>query len=164
MKFVKTFIISLFCFFLLNCSSGASYNQQQEVKVEVLKLLEREYKQPFKLEKFKYEYKTHYPNASGNVPYETFGTYYFKVQAVNNPIVVMDFRINDGLATKDSINGLIESFKKTQLKDLYCLGLAQHYVNEKKLLTDKLTKQELQANEYCDSIGQKKVYDNAWTR
>jgi hypothetical protein len=127
----------------MSCSSGASYKQQQEVKNQVMKLLEQEYKQPFKLESFKYEYKTHYPNASGNVPYETFGTYYFKVLAINNPIIAMNFRVIDSDDSKESIKPLIDSFEENQLNDLYCLGLAKHYVNEKKLLTDILTTYEL---------------------
>lgn len=36
-----------------------------------------------------------------------YGTYYFKVQAVDNSIIVKDFNMNDGLATKESIKGFI---------------------------------------------------------
>jgi hypothetical protein len=46
-----------------------------------------------------------------------YGTYYFKIQAVDNPIIVMDFSMNDGLATKESIKPLIDSFKKNQFLD-----------------------------------------------
>ena len=38
-------------------SAKASKKQQEEVKNQVMKLLEKEYKQPFKLESFEYKYE-----------------------------------------------------------------------------------------------------------
>ncbi|QIV95720.1 hypothetical protein EDC55_1222 [Allofrancisella inopinata] len=145
-------------------SDKATKQQQEQVKQEVMELLEKEYNQPFKLLNYKYEYKRHY-DLGGNCHYcdvVKYGTYYFNIKAVNNPIIVMDFRIDD--MKNSSTNELIEGFKKDQLKYLYCIALAQHYIDEKKLLTDKLTDIEVTTNNYCDLRNQKEVYDNAWTR
>ncbi|WP_035719777.1 hypothetical protein [Francisella sp. W12-1067] len=145
-------------------SDKATKQQQEQVMQEVMQLLKQEYNQPFKLLNYKYEYKKHY-DLGGNCHYcdvVKYGTYYFKIQALDNPIIVMNFRIDD--INKSSTNELIENFKKDQLKYLYCIALAKHYINEKKLLTDKLTNIEVTTNNYCDLRNQKEVYDNAWTR
>ncbi|QIV94835.1 hypothetical protein [Allofrancisella frigidaquae] len=141
-------------------SPKATKEQQQQVKQEVMQLLEKEYKQPLKLESFEYKYQTH--NRPGSFDFSQYGSYYFKIQALDNPIIVMDFRIDD--IKKSSTNELLEDFKKDQLKYLYCIALAKHYIDEKKLLTDKLTNIEVTTNNYCDLRNQKEVYDNAWTR
>ncbi|KFJ43458.1 hypothetical protein IBE48_05505 [Francisella philomiragia] len=136
--------------------------QQQEVKKAIVPILEKEYKQPFKLLSFDYKHKVDFDGR--DLKTTEYGKYYFKVQAVDNPIIIMNFDISD-FATKESIKPLIDSFKKNQLNGLYCgIGLVDHYLNTKRTLNDKLTPEEIKANNYCDSIGQKSKYDNAWTR
>jgi hypothetical protein len=131
MKIIKVFILIVIALSIVSCSSGASYKQQQEVKAEVMKLLKQEYKQPFKLLSFEYKYKSHTNPAMDCVflycKSEKYGTYYFKVKAINNPIIIMDFSINDGLATKESIKPMIDSFKSKQLKEVYCDAFAGYY-------------------------------------
>jgi hypothetical protein len=105
MKLLKTIILSVALISLFSCSERLSPKRsdagQQQVKQQVVKLLEEEYKQPFELESFDYEYKTQYPNASGNKPYTTFGVFNFKIKAINNPVIIMDFDFRDD--KKDSI-------------------------------------------------------------
>lgn len=110
MKLIKYLVITI-VILLSSCSKAvlvgekksaeATKEKQEEVKVQVMKLLEEEYKQPFKLESFDYKYENHF--YGGDLTSSEYGTYYFKVQAVDNPIIVMDFNFNDGLATKESI-------------------------------------------------------------
>ncbi|WP_035718539.1 hypothetical protein, partial [Francisella sp. W12-1067] len=93
-------------------SDKATKQQQEQVMQEVMQLLKQEYNQPFKLLNYKYEYKKHY-DLGGNCHYcdvVKYGTYYFKIQALDNPIIVMDFRIDD--INKSSTNELLEDFKK----------------------------------------------------
>ncbi|AIT08782.1 hypothetical protein LO80_01515 [Candidatus Francisella endociliophora] len=134
-------------------SDKANKDTQEQVKKEVMQSLEEYYKQPFKLEKFNYEYKTDYGDVSGNHPSVTYGQYSFKVRAMNNPIIITNFYINDG-DTKESIKGLIDSFKKNQLNSIYCMGLTKYYRyvnNNNKILKQPYTEQ---AEKYCDSVGQ----------
>ena len=131
MRFLKIFIVSILFVSLGSCatklSDKASNETQEQVKKEVMQALENYYKQPFKLEKFSYKYKTDYGDVSGNHPSVTFGQYHFKISAEENPIIKFDFVINDD-DKKGSINSLIDSFKKDQLSHLYCgLGLANYY-------------------------------------
>ena len=129
MKVFKIIILTFIVISLFSCAERLSPKrsdaEQQEVKQQVMKLLEQEYHQAFKLENFEYEYKTQYPNASGNRPYVIFGKFTFKVKAIDNSIITMDFAINDD--KKESVNELIFSFKKNQLMIVYCVGLIDYY-------------------------------------
>ena len=129
---------------------GRGKEQQQEVKEAIVPILEQKYKQQFKLLSFKYEHKIRFDGR--DLKTTEYGKYHFKIQAVDNPIIILDFDISD-FATKDSIKPLIESFKKTQLNDLYCLGLSQYY--KKNLDNDTMVKQPntKKAEKYCRSIG-----------
>ncbi|QIV94291.1 hypothetical protein [Allofrancisella frigidaquae] len=156
-------IITLFflCWFLTSCmtaaatygylersiSPKATKEQQQQVKQEVMQLLEKEYKQPFKLESFEYKYQTH--NRPGSFDFAEYGTYYFKIQALDNPIIVMNFRIDD--INKSSTNELLEDFKNKKLKDLYCGSLESYYLN---LETEISQPYANEAEKYCDSRDQ----------
>ena len=107
MEFIKISLILFTAIVLSSCmpymikaeSDGATKEQQEQVKQEVLKLLTDEYKQPFKLEDFNYKYDTHWKHIdcqiAGYCPKVRYGTYSFKIQAVDNPIVTMNFDIKD---------------------------------------------------------------------
>ena len=97
-------ILFLICMTLLlaNCATKLSpertESEQQEVKEQVMEALKDYYKQPFKLESFKYEYKTHYPDGSCSGVYCSvvkLGQYILKVQAIDNPIIKFEVVIND---------------------------------------------------------------------
>ncbi|MBK2279852.1 hypothetical protein [Francisella philomiragia] len=147
---IRLFMLLVLAFYLSSCSlfGGASYKEQQEVKSQVMKLLEEEYKQPFKLENFEYKYETHYEYSFFWINWETYGTYHFEIQAVDNPIIVMNFDIDD--KDKESISEVVESFKKNQLKEVYCVGLIKYY--GKNLETNTKVKEPITSNnrEYCD--------------
>jgi len=178
MKFTKQIILVLFVATLVSCgayqyttatkeSNEATKEQQEQVKQEVLTLITDEYKQPFKLENFSYKYERHWVDNTCQMSFckmEKYGTYSFKIKAIDNPIIVMNFKINDGGSTKESIKPLIDSFKKTQLMDAFCVGLWHHYKDNKISLNSKLTRQELQANDYCNDRAQTQDYDNIYTR
>lgn len=158
MKYFKMMVIFFLLLHLLGCAKRLAPQrteaEQQYVKQQVMQLLEQEYQQPFQLERFKYEYKTQYPNASGNRPYTTFGVFTFTVKAVTNPIIKFNFTINDN--NEVSVNELIDTFKKSQLKRLYCgIGLVGYYEyinnnNNKKVKEPYIE----EAEKYCSSIGQ----------
>ncbi|MEY8672820.1 hypothetical protein AB9G22_00325 [Francisella philomiragia] len=124
---IRLFMLLVLAFYLSSCSlfGGASYKEQQEVKSQVMKLLEEEYKQPFKLENFEYKYETHYEYSFFWINWETYGTYHFQIQAVDNPIIELEFEIKD--KNKESIKDVVDSFKKNQLKELYCNSLRAYY-------------------------------------
>ncbi|QIV94181.1 hypothetical protein [Allofrancisella frigidaquae] len=159
-------IITLFflCCFLTSCmtaaatygylersiSPKATKEQQQQVKQEVMQLLEKEYKQPFKLESFEYKYQTH--NRPGSFDFSQYGSYYFKVQALDNPIIVMDFRIDD--INKSSTNELLEDFKKSQLKSVYCAAFPAYYRQSIANKTKVLQPYTKQTEKFCDSRNQ----------
>lgn len=158
-------IIAIFMLLLLSScipykikaeANSATTEQQNEVKQQVLKLLTDEYKQPFKLEDFSYKYETHWEHIdcqiAGYCPKVQYGTYYLKIKAIDNPIIVMHIEIKD--KNKESIKRLINSFKKSQLKDLYCGAFFTYYgmtlKNNKKLqqpYTNRIEK-------FCDNRGQ----------
>ena len=105
MKLLKTIILSVALISLFSCSERLSPKrsdaEQQQVKQQVMKLLEAEYHQPFKLEEFNYKYDTKYKYGFLYKKGETSGLFKFKIQAINNPIISTDFYIFDG--KKDSI-------------------------------------------------------------
>ncbi|KEI34715.1 hypothetical protein FRA_48c13890 [Francisella sp. W12-1067] len=164
-------IITLFflCCFLTSCmtaaatygylersiSPKATKEQQQKVKQQVMQLLEKEYKQPLKLESFEYKYQTH--NRPGSFDFSQYGSYYFKVQAPDNLIIVMDFRIDD--INKSSTNELLEDFKKNLLVNLYCgIGVADYYIKarKEKIVVDHKNLEK--AEKYCQSRNQQEQY------
>ena len=137
-------------------SNEATKEQQEEVKTQVMKLLEEYYKQPFELKSFDYSYERTWEDSSCQMSFckmIKYGIYKFKVEAINNPIIKFDFVISEN--KKESINSLIDSFKKNQLKGVYCnIGLDNYY----SYLNDNNTKAK-QPNtddtvKYCESIGQ----------
>ena len=117
MEFIKISLILFTAIVLSSCmpymikseSDGATKEQQEEVKAQVMSLLKEEYKQPFKLEDFNYKYDTHWKHIdcqiAGYCPKVRYGTYSFKIQAVDNPIITMKFDIDD--ENKDSIKETI---------------------------------------------------------
>ncbi|QIV96267.1 hypothetical protein EDC55_10185 [Allofrancisella inopinata] len=161
MKQIQIITLFFLCCFLTSCmttaatygylersiSPKATKEQQQQVKQQVMQLLEKEYKQPFKLESFEYKYQTH--NRPGSFDFAEYGTYYFKIEAVDNPVIVMNFRIDD--MKKSSTNELIEGFKNKKLKDLYCGSLESYYLN---LETEISQPYANEAEKYCDSRDQ----------
>ncbi|WP_035721769.1 hypothetical protein, partial [Francisella sp. W12-1067] len=133
-------------------SDKATKQQQEQVKQEVMQLLEKEYNQPFKLLNYKYEYKRHY-DLGGNCHYcdvVKYGTYYFKIQAPDNPIIVMDFRIDD--MKKSSTNELLEDFKNKKLSTEYCVTLSKIYMYQKQKTVDQSNLER--AKKYCNNRGQ----------
>ena len=175
MKFTKQIILVLFVATLVSCgayqyttatkeSNEATKEQQEQVKQEVLTLITDEYKQPFKLENFSYKYERHWVDNTCQMSFckmEKYGTYSFKIKAVDNPIIIVDFK----MIQKDTLKESIDSFKKSRLKTIYCGSLAKHYVSDNIHLNNtKLSENEKKANRYCDSINQKEEYNNAWTQ
>ncbi|AIT09005.1 hypothetical protein LO80_02775 [Candidatus Francisella endociliophora] len=137
-------------------SEKATKEQQEEVKNQVMKLLEEEYKQPFKLESFEYKYEKHH-ETGGSINVREYGTYYFKIQAIDNPIIELDFVIKDKETLKDSIKSLIESFKKKDLKRLYCSSLGEYY--SKNHANASFDKNAFDKNaKYCDERGDSEDY------
>ena len=181
MKQLRLFILILFISTLVSCgayqyataekgSDGATKEQQADVKTQVMKLLEEEYNQPFKLESFDYEYERHWVDNTCQMSFckmKKYGTYYFKIKAIDNPIIIIDFNMNDGLATKESIKPLIDSFKKNQLNDLFCIGLTRYYSRLTKNLNMKPQQPYTEsAEKYCNSINQNgyKIYKDYYTK
>ena len=105
MRFIKIITLSIALISLFSCSERLSpkrsYTEQQQIKQQVMKLLEKEYHQPFKLEEFNDKYDTKYEYGFLYKKGETSGLFKFKIQAINNPIISTDFYIFDG--KKDSI-------------------------------------------------------------
>jgi hypothetical protein len=175
-KLIKFSFVIVFLVILSSCTKLApkrSEAEQHQVKERVIKLLEQEYKQPFEIESFKYEYKTNYEYSFFYVKGDTYGTFKFKIKAVDNPIIEMDFEIidNNELFSKyeqnEPVKGLVGWFKKNQLSQLYCTSLRMYYKN----LTDSNQKVKQPnteiAENFCKSINQsvensmyKKTYNN----
>jgi hypothetical protein len=162
MSFFKFTILLVISLCLFSCgtplSPSRSETEQNQLKQEVLQLLEEKYNQPFKVLNFKYEYKNHYPNgACDDCRILKYGTFNFKIKATNNPIITMNFSFNDN--KKESINKLIDSFKKNQLTWIYCVSLTKYYdyiINNNKTINKKYTKQ---AEKICNYLGQDNYID-----
>jgi len=169
MEFIKISLILFTAIVLSSCmpymikseSDGATKEQQEEVKAQVMSLLKEEYKQPFKLEDFNYKYDTHWKHIdcqiAGYCPKVRYGTYSFKIQAVDNPIITMKFDIDD--ENKDSIKKVIESFKKTQLNKRYCSAFASYYLdimNYRQQIKQPYTSE---TEKFCDSKDQTEYKD-----
>ena len=137
-------------------SEKATKEQQQEVKNKVMKLLEEEYKQPFKLESFEYKYEKHH-ETGGSINVREYGTYYFKIRAVDNPAIEIDFNINQQKTLKETIG----SFKKRRLYKIYCGAFGSYWQDHK---NDKDNQALEKTKKYCDDKGQKGQYDNFWTQ
>jgi hypothetical protein len=144
-------IIALFLIFSLTvgCATKlapkADKQKQEEVKQEVLKLLEKEYNQPFNVLDYKYEYKKDY-DLAGNCHYcdiVKYGVYYFKIQAVDNPIIIMNIRV------QDTGNGL-NWFKEYTVKHSYCAKFSDIYENKKNYPLKNIQI----AEKVCDSRGE----------
>ncbi|WP_149031959.1 hypothetical protein [Francisella philomiragia] len=135
-------------------SNETTQEQQQEVKTQVMKLLEEEYKQPFKLEDFSYKYERHWVDNSCQLSLcemEKYGTYHFEIQAVDNPIIELEFNIDD--ENKESIKDVVDSFKKNQLSKVYCTAFSEIYMYDKQKSVDESYLKK--AKNYCDSRNQK---------
>lgn len=171
MRFIKLIFLTLLVTTLVSCgayqyataekgSDEATTEQQQEVKNQVMKLLKEEYKQPFKLEDFSYKYERHWVDNSCQMSFcemKKYGTYYFKVKAVNNPIIELEFDVRQvgkyGIKSLSTIKDLIDFFKKNQLKDVYCLGLSQYYKKNLDNNTKVKQPETREAEDYCRSRG-----------
>jgi len=99
MKLLKQIIILISVVSLFSCASTATLDKTKDVEIqkEVIKVLQEEYKQPFKILDFKYKYESHTSPTSDCVflycKSRKYGTYYFKVKAINNPIITMNFKL-----------------------------------------------------------------------
>lgn len=136
-------------------SNEATQEQQQEVKTQVMKLLEEEYKQPFKLEDFSYKYERHWVDNSCQLSLcdmEKYGTYHFEIQAVDNPIIELEFNIDD--ENKESIKDVVDSFKKNQLSKVYCSAFARYYSDFVNNKAKKIQPYFGSTAKFCDSRGQ----------
>lgn len=119
----KYFSLVVVLLFLSSCgletlSPKASKQEQEQVKQKVLSMLEKEYNQPFKILGFNYDYKFHYKVSFLIVVGKRYGTYDFKIQAINNPIITVDFIISDNGRT-------LQWFKENQLDSMYCSYLSR---------------------------------------
>jgi uncharacterized protein (UPF0297 family) len=140
----------------------ADKQKQEEVKQEVLNLLEKEYNQPFKIVGYSYSYDTHYPagNCSGDTcKVRKFGTYKFKIQAVNNSIIVLNLKIMDYSFDKYA-NGL-DYFKSSRLAKIYCSSFGDYWKNHKGDKNNNMLEKNIR---YCNDRGQKGEYDNILTQ
>jgi hypothetical protein len=166
MRFIKLSFLTLFVTTLVSCgayqyttatkeSNEATTEQQQAVKTQVMKLLEEEYQQPFKLKDFSYKYERHWVDSTCQMSFcemEKYGTYNFKVKAIDNPIITMNFKFDD--EKKESIKDVIDSFKKNQLHDRYCRGFASYYLdvmNDRKKIIQPYTEK---TEKYCNKKDQ----------
>jgi hypothetical protein len=157
-KLIKIIVVSFLLIGLGSCATKLSpernKNQQQQVKKQVIKALEDYYKQPFELIDFSYKYESYSDPHDCVFLYcktKKSGQYVFNVKAIDNPIIEFKIIINDD--KKESINDLVDSFKKNQLKSIYCDSLYSYY---KKIVdTSKVIQPYTkQAEEYCDNINQ----------
>jgi hypothetical protein len=106
MKLFKTIILSLLLISLVGCATTQTNNKENQIKEQVLKLLEKEYKQQFKIQNFNITYESYARSDTGCVfffctPQEKFETYNLKIQAVDNPIIVMTVKLD--YVNKESI-------------------------------------------------------------
>ena len=155
-KFTTLLVITL-CLF--SCGTPLSPNrsetEQNQFKQLLLESLRKEYNQPFKALNFKYEYKTHYPNGACNdCRILKYGTFYFKIIAVNNPSVIINSIIYDN--KKESIKALIDSFKKSRLKNIYCGSFSNYWDKHRE---DKNNATLNKTMKYCNDRGQEKAYN-----
>ncbi|KFJ42300.1 hypothetical protein IBE48_04920 [Francisella philomiragia] len=165
---MKKVLIVIFCVLLLSsCTKStligdkltdkATEQQQEQVKQEVLKLLEQEYNQPFKIVDYNYDYSVHWKDKTCAIasmcPKVFYGVYSFKIQSINNPIIIMQIRMED---TKEGL----QWFKSNQLNNYYCSSLTQIFrsKNQNYINQDDLEK----AKRYCDSRGQS--YYKKWEK
>jgi hypothetical protein len=170
-KLIKIIVVSFLLIGLGSCATKLSpernKNQQQQVKKQVIKALEDYYKQPFELIDFSYKYESYSDPHDCVFLYcktKKSGQYVFNVKAIDNPIIEFKIIINDD--KKESINDLVDSFKKNQLNSVYCMGLTNYYryINNNSLtLKQPYTEQ---AEKYCSSIGQEryKLYQNYYLK
>lgn len=160
---LKYFSLAVILLFLSSCSletlsPKASKQEQEQVKQKVLSMLEKEYNQPFKILDFNYDYKFHYKVSFLVVVGKRYGTYNFKIQAVDNPIIVMKLKLEDSFNKDDSA---LSFFIKRRLNNIYCSSFGNYWKVHK---NDKDNKQLEKNIKYCDSRGQKSQYDNPLTR
>ncbi|KFJ42525.1 hypothetical protein IBE48_04925 [Francisella philomiragia] len=167
---MKKILIIIFCILLLSsCTKStligdkltdkATEQQQEQVKQEVLKLLEQEYNQPFKIVDYSYEYGTHWKDKTCAIasmcPKEIYGVYKMKIETIETPNLSLNIRIED-----DGKN-FMDDFKKTYVPIFYCGALGSYYddlrINKSKVNTDYLDK----AEKYCDNRGQKELYERS---
>ena len=155
----KITILISFLILLVSCgtplSPKRSESEQKQFKQLLLQSLEKEYSQPFKILDFKYEYKTHYPNGACNdCRVVKYGTFYFKIKSLANDIIIIDSVIYDN--KKESIKTLIDSFKKSRLKTIYCGSFGNYW---DKHSDDKNNKALEKTMKYCNDRGQEKAYN-----
>jgi hypothetical protein len=159
-RLIKIFLTALIALNIASCATAKvekdNLDKQNIVKQKVLNLLEKEYSQKFKILSFDYK-QENYSNPANDCVFlycksTKIGIYNFKIQSIKNPIIVMDFKIsNQG---KESTKELISSFKKSQLKEAYCVGLGMYYKKKLKDKTEVKQPNTEDANKYCESIGQ----------
>ena len=166
----KILTLAFICLFLASCSKAilvgdelapkATEQQQEEVKKEVLKLLEEEYNQPFKIVDYKYDYGVHWEDNTCRLavcPKVFYGTYIFEVQSIDNPIISPKFKIVD----RKGLQKELQDFKDYWVKIQYCGAFGNYWKEHKH---DKNNNPLEQAKKYCDTRGQKGQYDNALTQ
>ncbi|AIT09730.1 hypothetical protein LO80_06975 [Candidatus Francisella endociliophora] len=149
---LKYFSLAFILFFLSSCSletlsPKASKQEQEQVKQEVLSILEKEYNQPFKILDFNYDYKFHYKVSFLVVVGKRYGTYTFKLRTVNKPILSSTIKLTDMQESP------ISNFKELYLKNFYCGTLASYYKHGK--LNSSIRNNGVeQVKKYCDERGQ----------
>ena len=159
-KLIKIFLTVLIALNVASCATANVENNnldnQNIVKQKVLNLLEKQYNQKFKILSFDYK-QENYSNPANDCVFlycksTKIGVYDFKIQAVENPIIIMNFKISD--QGKKSIKSLVNSFKKEQLKDAYCVGLGMYYKKNLDNKTEVKQPNTKMADKYCESLGQ----------
>jgi len=146
-------IFIAFCILVLSsCGTPlapkATKQEQEQFKQKILNMLEQEYSQPFKVLDFDYSYETHYPKGNcSDCRVLKYGTYTFKIQAIDNPVIVMSFIITDN----KNIKGF-EEFKSHYIKTKYCVALSQLFLQKRQNKVNQINLEK--AKQYCDKKGQ----------
>jgi hypothetical protein len=158
----KILALAFVCLVLSSCSKAiivgeelapkATEQQQEEVKQEVLKLLEEEYNQPFKMVDYKYDYGVHWQDNTCQLavcPKEYYGIYWFTVKAIENPEIVVKFRV---FGTQEGLADF-----QNRVKFLYCDGFADYWKKNSFKTNDSVLNKN---KKYCDDRGQTSRYSD----
>ncbi|MFC4892719.1 hypothetical protein ACFPDQ_06610 [Pseudofrancisella aestuarii] len=141
MKYFKALIMSIILLLLFGCISHikeapeTSEKEQQQIVKMLVEMLEKEYHQPFKVIKFKYNYTGHTSGANDCAfiycRSHVYGEYYLDIQAVDNPFITINLSLNDG----GGIKNMLKQFREKDLSKVYCYAFSElfnkNYINEK---------------------------------
>lgn len=105
----------------------ATKEDLEKVKQTFVRMLEAEYQQPFKVIDFKYSYDVHMSTweVSGRIEAWQYGEYWLKIQAVNNPFIVIEIHTTDNTG----LDKMYADYKKSFINKDYCSAF-DHIFNQ----------------------------------